>query len=116
MTVTVIPFPYNDQPMPDAQRQRIGPASLLMEAQAIHDAATLYRDARGAHDRIAAIGRMGRLLTHGSPAAQEAARIWRDLVLGTPDPTPAPVLVDYDPFEGVPGGADAKICSSDYAD
>ena len=114
MTATVIPFPYNDQPRPDAQRERVEPASLLMEAQAIYDAATLYRDAKGVHDRIAAIGRMGRLLAHGSPAAQEASRIWRDWVLGPPPP--APILVDYDPFEGVPGGADGKICSSDYAD
>ena len=114
MTATVIPFPYNDQPMPDAQRQRVGPASPLMEVQAIYDAATLYRDAKCVHDRIAAIGQMGRLLAHGSPAAQEASRIWRDVVLGPPPPEPTPV--DYDPFEGVPGGADAKICSSDYAD
>ena len=116
MTATVIAFPFNDQPRPDEQRQRVGPASLVMEAQAIYEAATLYRDAAVVRDQTAAIGQMQRLLLFGSPAAREAACVWIELVLGPSPSTPAPGLIDYDPFEGVPGGADPKICTSDYSD
>lgn len=114
MTARIIPFPFNDEYRPDEQRARVAPPTPLMEERALYDAAALYRDAGSPVEKMTAIGRMMRLLRHGSPPARSAADFWRQTLFGPP--IAAPALVDYDPFSDVPGGADGGMSFSDYAD
>lgn len=111
MTGTIIPFPYNDEHRPDEQRRRVGPPSILMEAQALCDACELYRDAKDVSDRTAAMDRMRRLLVYGSPRVREAASIWCDMVLGPP-----PALIAIGPPIDRDGGCRVELIGSDYAD